>query len=85
MEAFKWNRGQAVEASLVSDVVATAMFEFMLGRREWDGTAGDLLEAILDHVNALKRACAEYLTDAEAKARSRHREDPNRHGLLGVG
>lgn len=48
--AYKRARGAVVEKVIESDVVATALLEFMRGRREWVGTMAALYDELAIHV-----------------------------------
>jgi hypothetical protein len=50
MAAYAGNRAEATESALEADPVAIAVREFMEGRDEWTGTAGELWEALSELV-----------------------------------
>jgi hypothetical protein len=46
IEAYEGNQDDAISLALDNDVVAVAIMQFMEDRREWSGSATDLLEAV---------------------------------------
>jgi hypothetical protein len=46
MAAYNGNRSEAAESALEADPVALAVTEFMEGREEWTGTAGELWDVL---------------------------------------